>query len=131
MIRRPPRSTLFPYTTLFRSRPEGEYGGLAGFEMSAGKDRMVAQRGGGGEKRAAANQTARREADGNIWLDCDYRAGRDFRYRRRLYLDAAGEDLRGEDSLRGGAKDAAFSICFQLHPGVQASLVEDASAVLL
>src|SRR2546429_5217624 len=29
MIRRPPRSTLFPYTTLFRSRPldkkEGEY----------------------------------------------------------------------------------------------------------
>src|SRR5690242_21668164 len=26
MIRRPPRSTLFPYTTLFRSRPLGEYG---------------------------------------------------------------------------------------------------------
>src|SRR3712207_9208835 len=24
MIRRPPRSTLFPYTTLFRSRPAGE-----------------------------------------------------------------------------------------------------------
>src|SRR3712207_8285739 len=24
MIRRPPRSTLFPYTTLFRSRQEGE-----------------------------------------------------------------------------------------------------------
>src|SRR3712207_7042311 len=28
MIRRPPRSTLFPYTTLFRS-PDGELGGLA------------------------------------------------------------------------------------------------------
>src|SRR2546430_10187337 len=26
MIRRPPRSTLFPYTTLFRSRPVGENG---------------------------------------------------------------------------------------------------------
>src|SRR3712207_8192981 len=25
MIRRPPRSTLFPYTTLFRSRPEPGY----------------------------------------------------------------------------------------------------------
>src|SRR3712207_7682621 len=25
MIRRPPRSTLFPYTTLFRSRPNGGY----------------------------------------------------------------------------------------------------------
>src|SRR3712207_8930100 len=27
MIRRPPRSTLFPYTTLFRSRREAELGG--------------------------------------------------------------------------------------------------------
>src|SRR5256885_9488049 len=27
MIRRPPRSTLFPYTTLFRSQPFGERGG--------------------------------------------------------------------------------------------------------
>src|SRR5256885_6761416 len=26
MIRRPPRSTLFPYTTLFRSRPGGQLG---------------------------------------------------------------------------------------------------------
>src|SRR3712207_8210908 len=26
MIRRPPRSTLFPYTTLFRSSPGGDYG---------------------------------------------------------------------------------------------------------
>src|SRR2546422_2298223 len=31
MIRRPPRSTLFPYTTLFRSRlPGGEEGGRGG-----------------------------------------------------------------------------------------------------
>src|SRR3712207_6935125 len=30
MIRRPPRSTLFPYTTLFRSRePRRQHGGLA------------------------------------------------------------------------------------------------------
>src|SRR2546422_4555414 len=27
MIRRPPRSTLFPYTTLFRSRPRGQAAG--------------------------------------------------------------------------------------------------------
>src|SRR3712207_9048529 len=42
MIRRPPRSTLFPYTTLFRSRPELEHvaehrdapaGGLVGGEV--------------------------------------------------------------------------------------------------
>src|SRR3712207_7833501 len=29
MIRRPPRSTLFPYTTLFRSRQSAEGGGRA------------------------------------------------------------------------------------------------------
>src|SRR5256885_10686058 len=28
MIRRPPRSTLFPYTTLFRSQQQGSAGGL-------------------------------------------------------------------------------------------------------
>src|SRR3712207_8982591 len=32
MIRRPPRSTLFPYTTLFRSRREVEKLGVAGHE---------------------------------------------------------------------------------------------------
>src|SRR3712207_8037139 len=31
MIRRPPRSTLFPYTTLFRSKA---WGGLAGFGLA-------------------------------------------------------------------------------------------------
>src|SRR2546429_4731155 len=31
MIRRPPRSTLFPYTTLFRSRRNGEYHALLCF----------------------------------------------------------------------------------------------------
>src|SRR3712207_9171182 len=30
MIRRPPRSTVFPYTTLFRSREPGAIQGLAG-----------------------------------------------------------------------------------------------------
>src|SRR2546430_12851868 len=30
MIRRPPRSTLFPYTTLFRSKADGSYRGSTG-----------------------------------------------------------------------------------------------------
>src|SRR2546428_8344789 len=41
MIRRPPRSTLFPYTTLFRSSPcslPGAYGGKAGRIRSAVRD---------------------------------------------------------------------------------------------
>src|SRR2546430_3825515 len=38
MIRRPPRSTLFPYTTLFRSRiePGKEFGGRADDGVSGG-----------------------------------------------------------------------------------------------
>src|SRR3712207_8971793 len=37
MMRRPPRSTLFPYTTLFRSR-EREEGGVAGEQEDARGD---------------------------------------------------------------------------------------------
>src|SRR2546427_5121604 len=36
MIRRPPRSTLFPYTTLFRSNPDPRVGLRAGL-MNAGE----------------------------------------------------------------------------------------------
>src|SRR2546427_11991224 len=37
MIRRPPRSTLFPYTTLFRSRVQvGDHGGQGGSVQSRG-----------------------------------------------------------------------------------------------
>src|SRR5947199_7991866 len=45
MIRRPPRSTLFPYTTLFRSvhSPGGPHGPAAEFR-SAGKRRADARR---------------------------------------------------------------------------------------
>src|SRR3712207_8884445 len=39
MIRRPPRSTLFPYTTLFRSRgPEQEAGAEESADDRAGED---------------------------------------------------------------------------------------------
>src|SRR2546422_4311289 len=46
MIRRPPRSTLFPYTTLFRSpEPAEELGaGGAGFELGEVEDPDTAQR---------------------------------------------------------------------------------------
>src|SRR3712207_7535120 len=41
MIRRPPRSTLFPYTTLFRSVEGVEGGGLDAGEPLAGRDVAV------------------------------------------------------------------------------------------
>src|SRR3712207_6930570 len=40
MIRRPPRSTLFPYTTLFRSTPFGMY---LGFRLRARHERGMVQ----------------------------------------------------------------------------------------
>src|SRR3712207_8719511 len=50
MIRRPPRSTLFPYTTLFRSQGDG--GGDLGVGGGAGDD------GGRGDRRAGAGAGA-------------------------------------------------------------------------
>src|SRR5258708_26113924 len=53
MIRRPPRSTLFPYTTLFRSRTgvaeqtlqeESEKANAVGIPVAAAKDEEIAKR---------------------------------------------------------------------------------------
>src|SRR5437899_9355842 len=41
MIRRPPRSTLFPYTTLFRSPERGNLAIVAGADMSAACGQML------------------------------------------------------------------------------------------
>src|SRR5256886_11831883 len=58
MIRRPPRSTLFPYTTLFRSRrdrPPSETGGPGGGERRRVRDR----RGGRAPRRDGAGAASR------------------------------------------------------------------------
>src|SRR5258706_6238727 len=44
MIRRPPRSTLFPYTTLFRSRVDREVGGIRGVDRRVEHDLAAAAR---------------------------------------------------------------------------------------
>src|SRR3712207_7627983 len=44
MIRRPPRSTLFPYTTLFRSIEQPALGNVQGGGHGALQDRVLAQR---------------------------------------------------------------------------------------
>src|SRR2546427_13160652 len=41
MIRRPPRSTLFPYTTLFRSHPHGDH--VAGPAVAEVRRQLVAE----------------------------------------------------------------------------------------
>src|SRR5688572_31179063 len=74
MIRRPPRSPLFPYTTLFRSRPPPAEVAVAGLRLPAKVD--VGQ---------TFNVTA------------EVHASRPTKVRTRLYQ---GEALNGLDSLR-------------------------------
>src|SRR3712207_8802683 len=68
MIRRPPRSTLFPYTTLFRSRAAGTlrprpggaaHGRGAARRRRGGRDRLGVHR--GGERPAEGPSAARSE----------------------------------------------------------------------
>src|SRR2546427_553267 len=72
MIRRPPRSTLFPYTTLFRSQPHGEHidptpeHAPPGENAARGADREVGEhrnREGGPGGRVPAEHEERRHGD--------------------------------------------------------------------
>src|SRR2546422_1797568 len=60
MIRRPPRSTLFPYTTLFRSRNIGRRGEPAAPVLDVGEDEYR-QAAGTGRRRGAATSVHRSE----------------------------------------------------------------------
>ena len=76
----------------------------------------------------------RLEDGGNIWVDATHDGYRDIfgmTHRRRLYLTADGDNLRGEDILSGGDRVARFTIRFHLHPDVKASLTADGAGALL
>src|SRR3989454_10849162 len=90
MIRRPPRSTLFPYTTLFRSGRLGDRAPRA--TGGAGDGTAAARAGGGGSKRAAgAGADDGRGAGGGA-------AGAEV-------LHAAADDLRGGGAGAGVGGD--------------------------
>src|SRR3712207_7792557 len=83
MIRRPPRSTLFPYTTLFRSRGAVDVGERGDAEVGEQPVRRVPELG----DRAG------------VALVADRRHGRQVRAGRepvRLAGDAEGDDLAGD-----------------------------------
>src|SRR3989338_4810126 len=78
MIRRPPRSTLFPYTTLFRSQAElsaalrfggNLYNGLA---VQCGNFNLAAQCGGGETDWHLAMQIVVVALEYRMWLDMDH-----------------------------------------------------------
>src|SRR3712207_8936773 len=74
MIRRPPRSTLFPYTTLFRS-PRGGRGGRPWRECR--RLRSI-------ETRAGAEVQPRGSRGGRPWRECRRLRGREDRKSTRL-----------------------------------------------
>jgi len=88
---------------------------------------------GGIGHRPAVISCKREEGDAGVWLDMlhdGYRRGFGIRHRRRLYLAANGEDLRGEDALEGPG-EPVFHLRFHLHPEVTVSLAQSGQAAIL
>src|SRR5687768_17625407 len=79
MIRRPPRSTLFPYTTLFRSRPDGR---PARPRRGAAHDRREPPGDRAPPGRVLADERVRRREDGR-------RDGRDAPDRKSTRLNSS------------------------------------------
>src|SRR3989441_13029798 len=72
MIRRPPRSTLFPYTTLFRSEAKRQLagGGIVGIDMLAGPTEVLVIADEAGDVRAVAADLiaqAEHDEDASAW----------------------------------------------------------------
>src|SRR2546422_3481254 len=61
MIRRPPRSTLFPYTTLFRSDEASGIDAAAGERLAQRRDAALGERGLGGRGRAVLCRERRKQ----------------------------------------------------------------------
>src|SRR2546427_11742017 len=72
MIRRPPRSTLFPYTTLFRS---GDVADLGHVQLGSHARRGVLAAGGGGEQDVAVVRSNRQHLRRNVLGQAVLQAG--------------------------------------------------------
>jgi uncharacterized heparinase superfamily protein len=132
--------------------------GTFAFEMSHGKERLIVNC--GGFRQTAAHSTlvvgdtnsselrpegrlgrrptgvvcGREENEEGQWIEArhdGYESRFGLVHTRRLFLTAAGDELRGEDRLTGNRAGAEFAIRFHLHPSVQVSLIQDGGAALL
>src|SRR3712207_9555061 len=83
MIRRPPRSTLFPYTTLFRSQRPGAYADCHNLGAHPAAPEALYEAAGGG--------FAESEDFGESWEAAD--AGMERRYVWGLAVDSEDPDL--------------------------------------
>src|SRR2546427_10679650 len=114
MIRRPPRSTLFPYTTLFRSAPEGteEFIGLVRSRYG-GVVSLIRRYFEG--IRPPALRRMRRQADGE---EVDIEAAVEVRVGRKA-RGSASEGVYIRRDRRDRAVGAAFLVCLSAATGEQ------------
>src|SRR2546426_12066053 len=99
MIRRPPRSTLFPYTTLFRSaRLEAERTTAAARLDEVRRAAQAAD----GQRAAAERQFARVEPEGEGWVERGKRVGPLDGDRRVGGQDVPGARAEGPPARTGG-----------------------------
>src|SRR3712207_7315032 len=91
MIRRPPRSTLFPYTTLFRSDREcvALLGGEGRVPLDAGRSGVAAA---GGNQRGAEHEGDRTAAD-NVHGGAPRRADGDYQDRKSTRLKSSHANI--------------------------------------
>ncbi len=77
---------------------------------------------------------SRFEEDGAVLIDAShdgYRPRLGLVHRRQLYINAGGDDVRGEDLVMGLGTPPPFAIRFHLHPSVKAAIIQAGSAALL
>src|SRR5258708_39774653 len=111
MIRRPPRSTLFPYTTLFRSLRRGR-----GETAARGREAEGEARGGAGqeEDRGEGGQERGEGLMGQKVHPTGFRLGFNKTWRSRWYADKdytklLHEDIRLRDTLKARFAHAGVS----------------------
>ena len=151
------RSLLFVDVAARRpAADEAGHDGLFAFEFSATRSRIIVNCGDGAHlgrdwaaamRRAEAHSTLicgaldgaarlkvesrRFENRSGYWIDAMRQSAAGARHRRRFYLTADGDDLRGEDRLWLPDPQAHFVIRFHLHPEIRASLARDGQSVLI
>src|SRR5258708_34797786 len=88
MIRRPPRSTLFPYTTLFRSHPGAHLGGEPDFTLGIRQRHVPGRFGRGRGQRCTVLRGL------VLWLP--FKAGGELLQRGKLLVELADRWLRAK-----------------------------------
>src|SRR5690349_23959561 len=100
MIRRPPRSTLFPYTTLFRSRPPRRLPSAARWSRSG------APRSAGRSEEHTSELQSRRELVCRLLLEKKKLHARVERHENKVQEVQHGQDLGSGRAALGGGDDA-------------------------